>query len=131
MSFQFAAVLAAALASMVPFGSAHAQGPVPSPVQPAGDIDSRLSGDYQRLTSFGERPSWSPDGRRIAFMEKSFGDAFEILFPCWWAGRDPGLRTLGREQLCRGPLADLDLYGELVEVTAAPRHRTRNAVTAS
>ncbi len=31
-----------------------------------------------RLTSFGERASWSPDGRRIAFMEKSFGDAFEV-----------------------------------------------------
>ena len=31
-----------------------------------------------RLTSFGERASWSPNGRRIAFMEKSFGDAFEV-----------------------------------------------------
>lgn len=31
-----------------------------------------------RLTAFGERASWSPDGKRIAFMSKSFGDAFEI-----------------------------------------------------
>ncbi|PYR90477.1 MAG: hypothetical protein DMF84_21080 [Acidobacteria bacterium] len=31
-----------------------------------------------RMTYFGERASWSPDGRRIAFMEKSFGDAYEI-----------------------------------------------------
>ena len=31
-----------------------------------------------RLTHFGERASWSPDGTRIAFMEKSFGDAYEI-----------------------------------------------------
>jgi Tol biopolymer transport system component len=31
-----------------------------------------------RLTYFGERAAWSPDGRRIAFMEKSFGDAYEI-----------------------------------------------------
>src|SRR5262245_62709972 len=31
-----------------------------------------------RLTGFGERAAWSPDGRRIAFMSKSFGDAFEI-----------------------------------------------------
>jgi Tol biopolymer transport system component len=31
-----------------------------------------------RLTHFGERASWSPDGKRIAFMEKSFGDAFEV-----------------------------------------------------
>ena len=31
-----------------------------------------------RLTHFGERASWAPDGKRIAFMEKSFGDAYEI-----------------------------------------------------
>src|SRR5262245_53878090 len=31
-----------------------------------------------QLTGFGERASWSPDGKRIAFMSKSFGDAFEI-----------------------------------------------------
>jgi Tol biopolymer transport system component len=30
------------------------------------------------MTHFGERASWSPDGKRIAFMEKSFGDAYEI-----------------------------------------------------
>src|SRR2546423_866999 len=31
-----------------------------------------------QLTGFGERAVWSPDGKRIAFMAKSFGDAFEI-----------------------------------------------------
>lgn len=31
-----------------------------------------------QLTGFGERAVWSPDGKRIAFMSKSFGDAFEI-----------------------------------------------------
>ena len=70
--------LTSALAVLVSCGGAQAQAPVPSPAQPPGDIDSTLSSDYERLTSFGERPSWSPDGRRIAFMEKSFGDAFEI-----------------------------------------------------
>lgn len=31
-----------------------------------------------RLTYFGERAAWSPDGTRVAFMEKSFGDAYEV-----------------------------------------------------
>lgn len=30
------------------------------------------------LSAFGERPSFSPDGKRIAFIGKSYGDAFEI-----------------------------------------------------
>lgn len=34
--------------------------------------------NFTRLTYFGERASWSPDGKRVAFMEKSFGDAFEV-----------------------------------------------------
>ena len=37
-----------------------------------------LPDNIEQLTWFGERPSWSPDGKRIAFMAKSFGDAFEI-----------------------------------------------------
>jgi Tol biopolymer transport system component len=40
--------------------------------------EENLPSNVTRLTWFGERASWSPDGRRIAFMEKSFGDAFEI-----------------------------------------------------
>jgi hypothetical protein len=30
------------------------------------------------LTHFGERPDFSPDNQRVAFMDKSFGDAFVI-----------------------------------------------------
>jgi len=33
---------------------------------------------HQKLTSYGGRPYWSPDGKRIAFMEKSYGDVHEI-----------------------------------------------------
>jgi hypothetical protein len=40
--------------------------------------EEQLPPAITRLTWFGERASWSPDGRRIAFMEKSFGDAYEI-----------------------------------------------------
>jgi hypothetical protein len=43
-----------------------------------GNPEDHLPSNITRLTSFGERAVWSPDGRRIAFMSKSFGDAFEI-----------------------------------------------------
>jgi len=32
----------------------------------------------RQLTEFGERPVWSPDGKKIAFMDKEFGDAYEL-----------------------------------------------------
>ena len=43
-----------------------------------GSPEESLPQNIIRLTHFGERASWSPDGKRIAFMEKSFGDAFEV-----------------------------------------------------
>ena len=43
-----------------------------------GSPEESLQPGITRLTYFGERASWSPDGKRIAFMEKSFGDAFEV-----------------------------------------------------
>jgi hypothetical protein len=43
-----------------------------------GSPEEHLPPNITRLTYFGERASWSPDGGRIAFMEKSFGDAYEI-----------------------------------------------------
>ena len=44
----------------------------------SGSPEDQLPPHITRLTWFGERASWSPDGRRIAFMEKSFGDAYEV-----------------------------------------------------
>lgn len=38
-------------------------------------------------------------------------DRFELLFPCWWAGRDPALVARARDRVCHGPLERLDLYG--------------------
>jgi hypothetical protein len=43
-----------------------------------GSPEDNLPPNITRLTGFGERAVWSPDGKRIAFMSKSFGDAFEI-----------------------------------------------------
>jgi hypothetical protein len=37
-----------------------------------------LPPNVEILTHFGERADFSPDNRRVAFMAKSFGDAFEI-----------------------------------------------------
>ena len=43
-----------------------------------GAPEQHLPPQITQLTGFGERAVWSPDGKRIAFMSKSFGDAFEI-----------------------------------------------------
>src|SRR3954453_3978074 len=43
-----------------------------------GSPEDHLPSNITRMTYFGERASWSPDGTRIAFMEKSFGDAYEV-----------------------------------------------------
>jgi Tol biopolymer transport system component len=33
---------------------------------------------HQKLLEYGERPYWSPDGKRIAFVESNYGDICEI-----------------------------------------------------
>lgn len=40
-----------------------------------------------------------------------YGDALEILFPAWWACRDPEASALARDRLMRGPTEGLNLYG--------------------
>jgi hypothetical protein len=44
----------------------------------AGNPEKNLPPNIAQLTGFGERAAWSPDDKRVAFMSKSFGDAFEI-----------------------------------------------------
>jgi Tol biopolymer transport system component len=50
----------------------------PQGTKTTGSPEENLPKTIKRLTHFGERASWSPDGKRIAFMEKSFGDAYEV-----------------------------------------------------
>jgi hypothetical protein len=46
--------------------------------QPTRSPDQDLPPHITRLTQFGERADWSHDGLRILFVEKTFGDAYEI-----------------------------------------------------
>ena len=41
---------------------------------PADDLPAHI----KRVTFFGERADWSHDGKRILFLSKTFGDAFEV-----------------------------------------------------
>jgi Tol biopolymer transport system component len=43
-----------------------------------GSPEENLPSNITRMTHFGERASWSPDDTRIAFIEKSFGDVYEV-----------------------------------------------------
>ena len=65
-------VLAAAALSLAVVATLNAQS------KRAGNPERELPANIVQLTGFGERASWSPDDKRIAFMGKSFGDAFEI-----------------------------------------------------
>ena len=59
--------LAAASASLVPGQSAS----------PAW-TDAEFPPYIKRLTHFGERADWSHDGKRLLFLEKMYGDVFEL-----------------------------------------------------
>ena len=50
------------------------EGGRPAAATPADDLPPHIT----RLTHFGERAEWSHDGEKIVFVEKTFGDVFEI-----------------------------------------------------
>jgi Tol biopolymer transport system component len=58
------------------------QTPAPSPNSDADDIgpwtDTNYPSYIKRITHFGQRADWSPDGKRILFMEKTYGDVYEV-----------------------------------------------------
>src|SRR5436309_15736651 len=51
---------------------------LPAQATQRGNPEQALPPNITQLTGFGERAAWSPDDKRIAFMGRSFGDAFEI-----------------------------------------------------
>ena len=71
-----AGVVAAVL--LAPHSAAALEPTVPdfSLKKPGGLLDA-LPTDAKVLTSFGERPVFSPDGKKVAFIGESLGDAFE------------------------------------------------------
>lgn len=52
--------------------------PLPAQSRKPGNPLDNLPKNIEILTHFGERADFSPDGREVAFMAKSFGDAFVI-----------------------------------------------------
>lgn len=46
--------------------------------QKQGSPDDNLPPYIKRITEFGERPDWSHDGKKILFVEKTYGDVYEI-----------------------------------------------------
>ena len=62
-----------ALGAVLAVGAAGAGEP-PTAEGPAADLPPHI----RRLTLFGERADWSPDGERILFLEKTYGDAYEL-----------------------------------------------------
>jgi hypothetical protein len=74
MRFHYSSAVGLALL----LGGLAAAGPRAQTQPKAGNPEDQLPPHITHLTWFGERASWSPDGGRIAFMSKSFGDAFEI-----------------------------------------------------
>src|SRR5437899_768559 len=44
----------------------------------SGSALDHLPSNIELITNFGERADFSPDNQRVAFMAKSFGDAFVV-----------------------------------------------------
>lgn len=58
--------------------TASVAGVFPTAAQPTGSAPAADVDDAIPLSEFGGRPAFSPDGKRIAFVGRTYGDAFEI-----------------------------------------------------
>jgi len=59
------------------FTTLSGQTPVKSPFKEGNPADKLPSG-IKRITQFGERADWSHDGKKILFLEKTYGDVYEV-----------------------------------------------------
>lgn len=64
-------LIAAPLVALITTAAPALDGPAKSP-------DQDLPPHITRLTHFGERADFSHDGKRVLFVEKTFGDVYEI-----------------------------------------------------
>lgn len=51
---------------------------MPNPTAPIPHVLDNPPSFHYKLLEYGERPYWSPDGTRIAFVERNYGDICEI-----------------------------------------------------
>lgn len=68
--------VAAIAACLLAIGAATAA-PIDFSARKQGDPLEHLPAGARLISSFGERPEFSPDGKKIAFIGKSYGDAYE------------------------------------------------------
>lgn len=61
------------LCACLSIGQLHAQ-----PGEENEWTDTQFPSYIKRMNYFGERPDWSHDGKKILFVEKSFGDVYEM-----------------------------------------------------
>ena len=93
------------LCALLPLGGLLAAEPGP----PAGrSPDQDLPAHITRLTLFGERADFSHDGKRLLFLDKTFGDVFDAApGPGRWGCRLPSpavrLSTSCTSALARPP----------------------------
>lgn len=79
MNHSKAIAILSILLSMAACGSQPAAETAPGSTADVGPwTDTNFPSYIRQVTHFGQRADWSHDGKRILFLEKTYGDAFEL-----------------------------------------------------